>query len=348
MLAEHRSTLEKARQAERLIAERDVATRNATSATGRRSRSPPSSRRSPRRTRHRTRCRSSASAVERLRVLDGRIRELRALLSDEVDVQFDVAPEPTWRPLSRVSVALVVIGLLIAGVAGADQGARPRRPGSPWCRVSARSSRSSASCSPRVALWLRRSDRLAGPAARRRDRPPAARPLGDGGGAQGQRGEGRRSSSGRSGCADLAAAEALLAARGGARRPDRPADRPARGPRRQGADRDAADPARRGRPGDRRRRRSALEALGPIAKEPRARERLEVEVRDQEAALERAARRRGERPGPGRGERRRRRAGRRAGRAAGRLARAAGRAPAPPARLRGDAAPPSTGPSRRR
>ncbi len=33
---------------------------------------------------------------------------------------------------------------------------------------------------------------------------------------------------------------------------------------------------------------SALEALGPIAKEPRARERLEVEVRDQEGALERA------------------------------------------------------------
>jgi uncharacterized protein YhaN len=32
----------------------------------------------------------------------------------------------------------------------------------------------------------------------------------------------------------------------------------------------------------------ALEALGPIAKEPRARERLEVEVRDQETALERA------------------------------------------------------------
>jgi len=33
---------------------------------------------------------------------------------------------------------------------------------------------------------------------------------------------------------------------------------------------------------------SALDHLGPIAKEPRARERLEVEVRDQEAALERA------------------------------------------------------------
>jgi uncharacterized protein YhaN len=33
---------------------------------------------------------------------------------------------------------------------------------------------------------------------------------------------------------------------------------------------------------------SALEGLGPIAKEPRARERLEVEVRDQEAALDRS------------------------------------------------------------
>jgi uncharacterized protein YhaN len=33
---------------------------------------------------------------------------------------------------------------------------------------------------------------------------------------------------------------------------------------------------------------SALAALGPIAKEPRARERLEVEVRDQESALERS------------------------------------------------------------
>jgi DNA repair exonuclease SbcCD ATPase subunit len=33
---------------------------------------------------------------------------------------------------------------------------------------------------------------------------------------------------------------------------------------------------------------SALEAMGPIAREPRARERIEVEVRDQEDALERA------------------------------------------------------------
>ncbi len=54
------------------------------------------------------------TAVERLRKLDGRIRELKAALADEVEVKFDVAPEPTWRPLSRWSIALVVIGLLIA------------------------------------------------------------------------------------------------------------------------------------------------------------------------------------------------------------------------------------------
>ena len=52
--------------------------------------------------------------MERLRKLDGRIRELKAALADEVEVKFDVAPEPTWQPLSRWSIALVAIGLLIA------------------------------------------------------------------------------------------------------------------------------------------------------------------------------------------------------------------------------------------
>ena len=55
----------------------------------------------------------------------------------------------------------------------------------------------------------------------------------------------------------------------------------------QGAARDARRHARCvGARGEQ--KTSALEALGPIAKEPRARERLEVEVRDQESALERA------------------------------------------------------------
>ena len=87
---------------------------------------------------------------------------------------------------------------------------------------------------------------------------------------------------------DLPAAEDVLAEGGGARRPDRAADAPSsRGssarsrPRRSPAMRDAAalEVAEKA---------SALEALGPIAKEPRARERLEVEVRDQESALEHA------------------------------------------------------------
>ena len=66
-LAERRSMLEKARQAERLTAER-TPPRSGTTGTARRSRSRPSSRRWPRPTRRRTRCRSSARAVERLRV----------------------------------------------------------------------------------------------------------------------------------------------------------------------------------------------------------------------------------------------------------------------------------------
>ena len=53
-------------------------------------------------TRRPTRCRSCAPAVERLRTLDTRIRELRAALAGEVEVTFDVAPERAWQPLPRV------------------------------------------------------------------------------------------------------------------------------------------------------------------------------------------------------------------------------------------------------
>ena len=40
--------------------------------------------------------------VIRLRSLDAKIRELRAALSGEIAVNFDVPPPPTWRPLSRL------------------------------------------------------------------------------------------------------------------------------------------------------------------------------------------------------------------------------------------------------
>ena len=54
------------------------------------------------------------AGVERLRALDAQARELRAALAGEVNVTFEVAAEPTWRPLSRWAIALVVIGLVIA------------------------------------------------------------------------------------------------------------------------------------------------------------------------------------------------------------------------------------------
>ena len=78
---------------------------------------------------------------------------------------------------------------------------------------------------------------------------------------------------------------------------------------------------------------SALEALGPIAKEPRARERLEVEVRDRSAPSSvRATTRRTPAPGS---RRTRSTPSRSPARPSGSpLARAARRAPAPRARLR--------------
>ena len=113
------------------------------------------------------------------------------------------------------------------------------------------------------------------------------------------------------GLADLADGRGPARPRGGPRRPDRPARRPS------STASSARSRARRCRPMrdaaalEIEQKTSALEALGPIAKEPRARERLEVEVRDQETRARARPRRRGQRPGPGRGQHRRRRAGRR-------------------------------------
>ena len=113
-LAERRSLLEKARQAERLDAERQVARE--------------------RYERYRLAVTTSEEvaqlhgthpsptplpvlrpAVERLRSLDTQIRTLQAALSGEVAVEFEVPPEPTWRPLSRVAVLAVIGGLALAG-----------------------------------------------------------------------------------------------------------------------------------------------------------------------------------------------------------------------------------------
>ncbi|MCI0347196.1 MAG: AAA family ATPase, partial [Chloroflexi bacterium] len=113
---ETRSLLEKARQAERLIAERDAAQerfeRYRTAVQVRDelealrgthpSRNPLSVLR---------------KTVERLRELDGRMRELRAMLSGEIEVRYEVAaPEPgSWRPTAIAAVGAILIGLIVAG-----------------------------------------------------------------------------------------------------------------------------------------------------------------------------------------------------------------------------------------
>jgi len=283
-LAERRSLLEKARQAERIMTERDAA--------------------NERYERYRqavdvdleiqdlANTHPSASplpvlrgAVERLRTLDGRIRELRAALSGEVRVDFEIAPEPTWRPLSRLSVALVFIGLVIVGLPVilkflgiADLSISIQAIGAAIAVIGV--------VVAAVALWLRRSYKLQTQMRdveidrRLRGRSEMEAELRDT--------ESKAESQlGALGLTDLAEAEDLLAReethvgqidRLTAQLEGLVGKEPTE---RLPTLRDAAalDIAQK---------KSALEALGPIAKEPRARERLEVEVRDQEGALERS------------------------------------------------------------
>ncbi len=283
-LGEHRSMLETARQAERLATERDAATERyerytqAVDVSGRiqgLATSHPSSHPLP----------ALRGAIERLRALDGRIRELRAALSNEIEVQFEVAPEPTWQPLSRISVGLVVLGILLAAgpvvlkfLRIADIGPTIQLIGGIVAIVGL--------AMAAVAFWLRRSvrtqtqlrdieidRRLRGRSEMEAELVDSERQLAD--------------RLGAIGLPDLAAAEDLLA-RGeahsaqidvlGAQLDGLVGKEP---PSTLPAVRDAAALAIA-------QKTSALEALGPIAKEPRARERLEVEVREQEAALEAA------------------------------------------------------------
>ena len=56
--------------------------------------------------------------VDRLRVLDAKMVELKAMLSGEVKVKYEVTEAPTtWRPIAIVSLVAVVIGVAL-GIAG--------------------------------------------------------------------------------------------------------------------------------------------------------------------------------------------------------------------------------------
>ena len=135
-LAERKAMLEKARQAERLNAERAAADERyqryrqaveVNTELDQLSATHPSATPLP----------VLRPAVERLRALDSRIRELNAALAGEIEVSFEVPPEPTWRPLSRVAVVAVVLG--VAAVVDFHR-VRPERALPPgdvhWLRLS--------------------------------------------------------------------------------------------------------------------------------------------------------------------------------------------------------------------
>ncbi|HSL77002.1 MAG TPA: AAA family ATPase [Candidatus Limnocylindrales bacterium] len=284
LLSEKRAMLEKARQAERLEAERTAAReryerfREAVEvakeleALGQTHPSPnplPVIR----------------QAVERLRVLDTRMRELRAALAGEIDVTFEVAPEPTWRPISRWGALAVIVGAIIgigAFVADtlnvADLGMPPLYIGAALVLVGLILSG--------VALWLRRGSRMREELRdveidrRLRGRSEMEAELR-------QAEADTQQQLGTLGLDDLAAAADLLA-----REEAHVARIEQLSAQLDGLvgkePRETLPRLRDGAALEIEQKTSAIEGLGPIAKEPRARERLEVEVRDQEAALDRS------------------------------------------------------------
>jgi len=283
-LAERRSLLEKARQAERLEAERAAAEerygryRSAVEVAAELdglAATHPSANPLP----------VVRSAVERLRTLDVRARELRAALSGEVEVQFEVAPERTWQPLSRLAILLVIGGLLLAAAGFVTErfgiiaaGSIPQFVGGAIAIVGL--------ILAIIAWWLRRDSRIKGELRdveidrRLRGRSEMEAEL-----RQAEADTAKQL--GALGLEDLAAAEDLLT-----REEAHVARIDTLSAQLDGLvgkePRETLTPTRDAAALEIEQKTSALEALGPIAKEPRARERLEVEVKEQEAALERA------------------------------------------------------------
>jgi uncharacterized protein YhaN len=284
LLAERRSMLEKARQAERLAAEREAAAeryeryRQAVDVDAE-IQALAESHPSP------NPVNGLRTGVQRLRTLDRRILELRAILENEIAVEFDVPPEPTWRPLSRLAIGLVVVGLVLAGGPVVLEALGLARLGSTVQLVGGILAAVGLGIAA-VALWLRRSVR----------NQTQLRDI-----------EIDRRLKGRSdmeaelvemqlrlkeqltelGLPDVGAAEDLLSREEahvariellGAQLDGLVGKEP---PSTLATLRDSAAL-------EISQRTSALEALGPIAKEPRARERLEVEVRDAEIAVDSA------------------------------------------------------------
>jgi DNA repair exonuclease SbcCD ATPase subunit len=283
-LTERRALLEKARQAERLIADRDAARerfeRYRTAVIVRDElaeldRTHPSTIPLP----------VLRADVERLRTADTKVATLEAMLEGEVQVNFEVAPEVRWRPLSRAAIGLVLLGLaialvgtLLASLGILDLGALPAVLGG--------AATVTGLILAVVAMWLRRGDKTQKQLReeqvnrRLRGRSEIEQEL------RGVRTE-RDELLARMDLPGTAEAEERLRleeahvaeidrrrARLGGLVGDEPPD---------------ALPGKRDVAAlEIEQKTSALDALGPIAREPRARERLEVEVADAERSLERA------------------------------------------------------------
>ena len=281
-LAERRALLEKARQAERLTAERDVARerydryRRAVEVSGeigRMESSHPSTTPLP----------SLDRIAARLHSLDGRARELRAALGEILDVDFEVqaSADRSWVPVAVLAAVAVVAGLagLILGLA---QQVIPVAVGGGVLVV----------VGAFVAILAERRRATRGETLRARELREA---------------EISRRLRGRSELEaellqceadiaaqlanlvlpDIAAVDALIAAE----REHVVAIGRLRAQLEGLIGREpleTLEPTRDAAALEAEQKTAALEALGPIAKEPRARERLEVEVRDVEGSLERA------------------------------------------------------------
>jgi AAA ATPase domain len=283
-LAERRAQLEKARQAERLHAVRD-------DAQGRHDRYSEAialrdelveldaTHPSP------TPLAELRPAVERLRTLETRIASLEEALASEVQVNFELPPERKWQPRSRMGLALAVVGVLVAVIgtgmdlAGvADLGVAPGVVGVviafvglviAWLGLRERNAdrQMRQMKDEEVARRLRgRSDMEEELKRDRNEREQLLAKLELPGAPEAE----ERLAAETAHVERITANRARLAALIGDEHPDTlPSKRDAAASEIQTAT-------------------VALEALGPIAKEPHARERLEVEVRDAEVVADRA------------------------------------------------------------
>ncbi len=224
-------------------------------------------------------------AVERLRALETKIATLEAMLQGEVQVSFEAKPETRWRPLSRLALVLAVIGILVAagGFALDALGIVALGPALPAVGGGLAVVAVGFGI---VGWWLRRKDRVQQQLQdvevdrRLRGRSEIEHEL-------------KAANVDRTAELEALAVEITAEAEERLRVEEAHVaqidERRARLAGLVGDEpRDRLPDLRDASALEIEQKTSALDALGPIAKEPRARERLEVEVADAERQLERA------------------------------------------------------------